>query len=237
MTTEIVEELNSVFTDNDWSEDHSQSADAEIEVERAITAFENEEAVVGLDRIETAIEYLNELKTDITDEHPDYDVVVSVTTNLWDIYDDIEQEPQSEDSEQTIQEQIAEAMPPIPEDRRDDDSDIRMTRDEQDQLYENIDMMVQTLYDKGYSPNDLGVIFRGFAHRMNAARCDPYEYDRIALSLELRRTIENWREKQAHDVPEREVAETVEELGRVYRTNARKETYQDIGRREAEEET
>jgi len=142
----------------------------------------------------------------------------------------------TDNTEQTIQEQIAEAMPSIPEDRRDGDSDVRMTHDEQEQLSSNIEVMVQQLYDKGYSPNDLGIVFRGFAHRMNAGRCDPYEYDRIALTLKLRETVETWRQEQNHEVPEVEVAETVEELGRVYRSNAREDLYRKRGRQNAVEE-
>jgi len=142
----------------------------------------------------------------------------------------------TDDSDKSVQERIADAMSPIPEDRRDTDSDIRMTTEEQQQLHENLDAMVHALYDKGYTPNDLGLIFRGFAHRMNAARCDPHEYDRIALTLELRNTIETWRDEQDHDVPPVEIAETVEELGRFYRSTAREDLYKRIGRREAEEE-
>ncbi len=128
-------------------------------------------------------------------------------------------------TEKSIQEQIAEAMPPIPEDRRDDDSEIRMSVDEQRQLSANFDAMLQAFYDKGYTPNDMALIFQSFSHRLNAARIDPHEYDRIALTLELRETVETWRDEQDHAVPEHEVAETVEELGRMYRTNARREFY------------
>lgn len=137
--------------------------------------------------------------------------------------------------DKSIQEQIADAMPPIPEHRQNNDSDINMTPDEQTQLSQNIDAMIRELRDKGYSAPDLHVVFNGFAHRLNARQYDPHEYDRIALTINVRETVENWREEQDTEVPEREIALALRDLAKVYRENGRREFYKEQGRKEAQE--
>ncbi|WP_302083661.1 hypothetical protein [Salinibaculum rarum] len=131
--------------------------------------------------------------------------------------------------EETVQEMLESSMPSFPEDRREmpDADDFRMTVDEQQQIHDLFDGLVHTLYDRGYTPSELGVILNGLEHRMNASRFDPYEYDRIALSLRLRETVEEWRAEQDAEIPVVEIAEVIEELGRHYRDVARKELYQD----------
>lgn len=140
--------------------------------------------------------------------------------------------------QESVQEKLEKAMPSFPEDRREfeDEDEIRMTTEEQFALTEHLEEQVQELYDRGFSPNELGTIFHGFSHRMNASRYDPHEFDRIALSIELRQFIEDWREEQDGDVPVLAIAEAVEEMGRQYRDKARKEVYKRQGRREAEED-
>lgn len=144
----------------------------------------------------------------------------------------------AQDTEETVQEKLEKAMPSFPEDRRDfeDEDEIRMTTEEQFALTDHLEAQVQELYNRGFSPNELGTIFHGFSHRMNASRYDPHEYDRIALSIELRSFIEEWREEQEGEVPVLAIAETVEEMGRMYRDEARREVYKRQGRREAEED-
>lgn len=139
-------------------------------------------------------------------------------------------------TEKSIQEEIAEAMPPIPEDRRDNDKEIHMAPEEQRELTDNINAMVEMLRDKGYSAPDLNVVFNGFAHRLNARQYDPHEYDRIALTIELRDTIQTWNDEQDHEVPELEIARALEDLSKVYRDTARKELYKRQGRKEAQDD-
>jgi len=127
--------------------------------------------------------------------------------------------------DRSIQEQIADAMPPIP-DERPEDGGIRMTHDEQRQLNDNMDAMIHGLLDKGYTPSDLHVVFSGFEHRLNAQQYDPHEYDRIALTLNLRQTIETWRDEQDTDVPDLEVANALRDLTKVYRENALRQLYE-----------
>ena len=128
--------------------------------------------------------------------------------------------------ETPIQEMLTEALPELPEDRitdpPEDETGTMMSRGEQQVIHETFDGMVRELYDKGYTPNELSIILDTLSHRVNAARFDKHEYDRIALTMKLRETIETWRESQDTDIPDRVVAETVEELGRLYRTQARK---------------
>lgn len=135
--------------------------------------------------------------------------------------------------DKTIQEKIAEAMPPIPEDRP-IEGGIRMTPDEQHNLTQELDGLVRSLLDKGFTPTDLHVIFSGFEHRLNAQQYDPYEYDRIALTLQLRETVENWREDQDGEVPEMEIARALRDMAKVYRESGRKAFYKEQGRKEAE---
>jgi len=134
--------------------------------------------------------------------------------------------------EKSIQEKIAEAMPPIP-DERPIEGGIRMTADEQHELTQELDGLIHALLDKGYTPADLHVIFSGFEHRLNAQQYDPYEYDRIALTLQLRETVESWRDEQEADVPEMEIARALQDLAKVHRDNGRKEFYKEQGRKEA----
>ena len=129
--------------------------------------------------------------------------------------------------DKSIQEKIAEAMPPVPEHRQGGDSTINMTHEEQRELTENIDAMVHGLLDKGYSPADLKVIFSGFDHRLNADRYDPHEYDRIALSLELRQTIQQWIDEQDSDVPHFVIAEALQDFAKVHREMGLREMYND----------
>lgn len=132
--------------------------------------------------------------------------------------------------EQRVQDILEDAMPPILEGRDEplnDDTEFEMTRDEQSQLMDLFHGLVETLYDRGYTPNEVGVITSSVDHWTNARRYDPYEYDRIALSLELRRTIEEWRDDQPEEIPAVEIAEVVEEMGRMYRTTARRELWDD----------
>lgn len=135
--------------------------------------------------------------------------------------------------DKSIQEKIAEAMPPIPENRP-IDGGIRMTTDEQHKLTQELDGLVHALLDKGYTPTDLHVIFSGFEHRLNARQYDPYEYDRIALTLNVRETVETWRDEQDGEVPEMEIARALRDLAKVYREAGREEFYKEQGRKEAE---
>jgi len=136
--------------------------------------------------------------------------------------------PHGRAAERRVQDMLEESMPDFPEDRREmpDADDVRMTTDEQTRIHQLFDGLVHTLYDRGYSPSELGIIVNGLGHRMNASRYDPYEYDRIALSIRLRETIEEWRDDQPEEIPPLEIAEVVEELGRHYRDIARKDLYQ-----------
>jgi len=104
-----------------------------------------------------------------------------------------------------------------------------MTPEEQQQLTENLDAMCRELRRKGYSPQDLHVIFNGFAHRTNADQYDPYEYDRIALSLRVRETVEEWRDDQDGDVPDLQIGRALRDLAQVYRDNGYRELYQSDG--------
>lgn len=133
------------------------------------------------------------------------------------------------DPDKSIQEILQESMPDMPEERRTErpgDDDINMSPEEQREISNFFEQLIQSLYNLGFSPSELSIIFHGFEHRMNASRYDPHQYDRIALSIELRRTIENWRNEQDEDVPIHEIATTIEEIGRHYRSEARKELYQ-----------
>lgn len=131
--------------------------------------------------------------------------------------------------DQSVQEAIEQGMPEFPEDRRDtnEDKDVRMTTDEHEQIHNLFDGLVHTLYDRGYTPSELGVVINGIGHRMNAARYHPHEYDRIALTLDVRQAVEQWREEQDDEIPPLVIAETIEELGRHYRHIARREVYSD----------
>lgn len=134
------------------------------------------------------------------------------------------------DESDSMQDVLEEAMPELPEDRvtetPKEEGEFNMTMEEHREIGEAFETMLQTLYDRGYTANELSTVIDGFAHRTNAGRFNPYEYDRIALSLELRRTITDWREEQEKDIPERVIAETVEELGRFYRTTTRKKLHE-----------
>lgn len=147
-----------------------------------------------------------------------------------------EEEGNDERDGESIQEVLDRSMPPIPEQDREaaENDELEMTPEEQHAISGMIEDLVQTLYDRGYSPNELGVVFNSFGHRMNAARYDPHEYDRIGLSITLRESLETWKGEQDHEVPPRVIADTVEELGRMYRADARREANKSIGRREAE---
>lgn len=132
------------------------------------------------------------------------------------------------DADERIQEVIDDAMPTFPEERQGRiDNPDRMTTEEHHAIHDGLQSVVETLYDRGYSPSELGVVFHGFSHRMNASRHDPYEYDRIALTIQIRQTIEQWREEQPGEVPPQEIADVVEELGRHYRHIARRNLYED----------
>jgi hypothetical protein len=135
-------------------------------------------------------------------------------------------------TEKPIQEKIADAMPPIPE-HRPIDGGIRMTAEEQSKLNQELDGLIHSLLDKGYTATDLHVIFSGFEHRLNAQQYDPHEYDRIALTLQLRETVQSWREEQDAEVPDMAIAEALRDMAKVYRENARKELYKEQGRKEA----
>lgn len=128
---------------------------------------------------------------------------------------------------ESMQDVLEKAMPELPEDRISDapeeEGDFNMTIDEHREISEAFETMLRILYDRGYTANELSTVIDGFAHRTNAGRFNPYEYDRIALSLQLREAITDWRDDQQKDIPEHVIAETVEELGRFYRTSARKE--------------
>lgn len=131
-------------------------------------------------------------------------------------------------TDDSVQDRIADAMPPTPAvDEQAATDEFTMSHDEQRELSDALETWIRDLYDRGFSPSELGVVLNGFGHRMNASRCRPHEYDRIALSIELRDTIETWREEQDGEVPVLAVAEAVEEMGRHYRHEARKEVYQD----------
>jgi len=119
-------------------------------------------------------------------------------------------------------------MPPIP-DERPEEGGIRMSPEEQQTLSNELDGLIKSLTEKGYTATDLHVVFSGFEHRLNAQQYDPYEYDRIALSLKLRATVESWREEQETDVPEFEIAETLRDLSKVYRESALEEMYRERG--------
>jgi len=135
--------------------------------------------------------------------------------------------------DKSIQETVADAMPPIPDDRP-IEGGIRMTGDEQREITNRVDALVQTLLDNGFTPTDLHVIFSGFEHRLNAQQYDPHEYDRIALTINVRETVENWREEQDTDVPEMEIARALRDLAKVYRENGRRDFYKEQGRKDAE---
>jgi hypothetical protein len=135
--------------------------------------------------------------------------------------------------DKSIQDKIADAMPPIPEDRA-IEGGIRMTHEEQDTLNQNLDAMIHALLDKGYTPSDLHVVFSGFEHRLNAQQYDPHEYDRIALSLQVRKTIEDWRDEQDGEVPDMEIARALRDQMKVYRENGLQEFYKEQGRKEAQ---
>jgi hypothetical protein len=139
-----------------------------------------------------------------------------------------DEESDSPDIEEPIQNVIDDAMPTFPEERKGRvDNPDRMTTEEHQAIHEGIESVVETLYDRGYSPSELGVVFHGFSHRMNASRYDPYQYDRIALTLRIRETIEQWRDEQPDEGPPLEIATVVEELGRHYRQMARRDVYED----------
>lgn len=142
------------------------------------------------------------------------------------------------DEGETVQDILERSMPSLPEDHREmpEPGEFRMTMDEQRELHDLLDGLVHTLYDRGFTPNELHVVFHGIEHRLNAARYDDHEYDRIALSLRLRETIEDWKGEQDHEVPEHEVATAVEEMGRFYRTIARENLARERGRREANDD-
>lgn len=139
---------------------------------------------------------------------------------------DSEHEDNAVSNDPSIQELLTDAMPELPEDRvtdaPEDEADITMSTDEQRGITNTFDGLIRELYDMGYTANELAIIMDGLSHRVNAARFDNHEYDRIALTLELRETINEWRDGQDEDIPARVIAETVEELGRLYRTEARK---------------
>lgn len=126
---------------------------------------------------------------------------------------------------ESIQDILERSMPPIQHD--DPGEGIRMTTEEQRELHDLFHGLINTLKDRGFNSNELGVIVSVLDHRLNAERFDRYEYDRIALTLRLRETIEEWRDEQEHDVPELEIATVVEEMGRFYRTCAREQAYRD----------
>lgn len=127
-----------------------------------------------------------------------------------------------------VAERIEQAMPPVPEVDKEaaDNDEFDMSLDEQRLLSDALEAWVRTLYDRGFTPNELGVIFSGFKHRMNASRFRPYEFQRIELQLRLRETAEQWRDEQDEAVPERVLAEAFESFGRMYRDNARRELYE-----------
>lgn len=136
-------------------------------------------------------------------------------------------------SDESVQDILERAMPPIQHD--DPGEGIRMTSDEQAALHDYFDGIVTTLKDRGFNANELHVILHAINHRLNAERFDRHEYDRIALTLRLRETIEEWRDEQEHDVPEHEVATVVEEMGRFYRTTAREKLARKQGRQDCTE--
>lgn len=132
------------------------------------------------------------------------------------------------DGDMSLQDRLRDAMPDMPEERMSDppgDDDINMSVAEQEQITEAFNEFIHSLYDLGFTPNEVEIILHGFDHRLNASRYDPHEYDRIALTLELRRTIETWRDEHDDTVPLHEIATVIETLGRHYRTKARKNTY------------
>lgn len=142
-----------------------------------------------------------------------------------------------EETDERIQDVIDNAMPTLPEERQGRvDNPDRMTTDEHSAIHDGLESIVQTLYDRGYSPSELGVIFSGFEHRMNASRYRPHEFDRIGLTLRVREAIEAWKEEQPEEVPELVVAEAIEELGRHHRHMARKELYKDDDSEEEDNE-
>lgn len=130
--------------------------------------------------------------------------------------------------DESIQEVLERSMPSFPEDRREmpDDDEFRMTTDEQREIHDLFDGLVHSLYDQGFTPSELGVIIHGIGHRMNASRYDPHEYDRIALSIRLRETVDTWVDEQEKEVPPLEIATVIEELGRHYRHMARRDLYE-----------
>lgn len=138
-------------------------------------------------------------------------------------------------SDESVQDVLERSMPPIQHD--DPGEGIRMTWDEQKVLHEYFDGIIDTLKDRGFNSNELHVILHSIEHRLNAERFDRHEYDRIALTLQLRQTIEEWRDEQENDVPEREIATVVEEMGRFYRTCDREETYRDSSNASNSEES
>jgi len=134
--------------------------------------------------------------------------------------------------DESVQDILERSMPPIQHD--DSGEGIRMTTEEQRELHDLFHGLVSTLKDQGFNANELGIITSTLDHRLNAERFDRHEYDRIALTLRLRETIEGWRDEQEHDVPEREIATAVEEMGRFYRTCAREEIYRDSAEGDSE---
>lgn len=128
--------------------------------------------------------------------------------------------------DESIQDVLSDAFPELPEDRvtdpPEDETDVTMSMDEQRAISDAFDGFIHELYQKGFTANELSVVLHSHSRRVNAARFDKHEYDRIALSLRLRQSISEWESEQETDIPERVIAETVEELGRYYRTIARK---------------
>lgn len=141
------------------------------------------------------------------------------------------------DEEESVQEMLHRAMPNAREIERqrggqDEAPDRAMTGEEMEETHLLIDGLIETLYDRGYTTNELAILFSTQQHFLNAARFDRHEYDRIALNLRLRQAQKEWEDEQDEDVSNHVLAETYEELGRFYRTEARI----DVAKREVRRE-
>lgn len=128
--------------------------------------------------------------------------------------------------DESIQDALRDAFPDLPDhrvtDAPEDEADVTMSMDEQRAINDALDEFINGLYQKGFTANEVSIVLQSHSRRVNAERFDKHEYDRIALSLRLRQSISEWEAEQETDIPERVIAETVEELGRYYRTIARK---------------
>lgn len=132
----------------------------------------------------------------------------------------------TDNPEETIQEMLDRSMPSNfgMEGDRPDPNDHRMTSEEMHQLSDLYQELTFTLLDRNFSESELKVVVSGIEHQLRAGQFDPYEYDRIALTLKMRETVEEWKESTDEDIPEYEIAHALDDLSNIYMQNAREKT-------------